>query len=1493
MVSNVIKCDMKKLMFIFLLFTFLFTQGKEINIDKAKQVAINYLKTHSSTQLKSAKQITLTQVNNLFFDKNTTDLKSTTIDSSGLFIFNIDENQGFIVISGNDATIPVLAYGEEGKLEAGKVPDGLMFFLNSYVEQLRYLNKNPIDQSYETKEIWDNLINETSLKSSNSSFVKPLLNPPLQPENRIMWGQSGFFNDGFKLIDIENNKRAITGCIATAMAQVLKYNNWPKQGFGFHTYFHEQIGEISGDLSAIFGKTIYDWNEMPGVYDSNSTSNNIKAVSNLMLHCGRSVNMKYTLDKDGNALSLAALTNTIVALIDHFGYSESMHLVKKQDYSELEWEQIIQSELDNKRLVIYGGFQLAGNGHAFICDGYEITNGIALYNFNWGWAGDGNDAFGNSYCAISALVPSNTPYNFSTGQQAIIDIKPKTFSYYDLKLDKFSFNDFIHGSSVNISTEITNNGNNNFIGNICLAIFNKDDKFLVKIQELNNITIKSGETKQLTFDYSKVNLLANNYTLGVFYKVDGFNEVAINNGISNNFSNVIVKQYFQQDLVLNEPFSLSKNPIIQNTSFSVTANISNLGLLPFSGTIGLGIFGPNGLIKQIDEKSIENLTATYSPWKVTFQSGGLDNLPGNYLFGIYQKTHQNEIIILNPIENSTEYLNVISPPVPQDVYEMNDIPIEAFHLNYPENSNSLPVYGATIHNYYDIDFYKLNLPEGFIYKIKANVYDVNNPLSNSNLTCDVFLKYFVDSNWTYEFDSFGEEVTTTNGGEILFLTAPKNEGLTGSYILEIIIQREVKILGIEYFWDNLNSNKSFIPFSGTSDQLFDIHIPLNNISPGLHRLYFRTKDSDGNWSLVHSKPVLVEPDNENMQIERLEYFVDEMIGEGEGTSLSINKSNNVIATQNINLENLSEGLHRIHFRAQNSSGSWSLTHSRPFLIKGENLTSDITDIEYFFDEKTTPDKKYNLVFTESNAVNISQNIDIKEIDSGLHRLYFRAKNSKGNWSTTHSRPLLVSPSFQDLAEINRVEYYFDNDPGYNKGESLTFTQSSNVELNKNIPLKNLQTGQHSIVFRARDNFGNWSFPQWNTFLIENNCDFLSFKNGWNIFSIPFIPDSVDLKHIFNPFINSNSLLKIQDEKGNSMEDWGIYGSWQNFIGDVSATEGYKVKVNKDDSLEICGTPVEYPFAIPLKSGWNIMGYPQNASYDGLEVIKQLIDRGKLIKAQDEAGNSIEDWGIFGGWKNNIGDFIPGKGYNIKLNSDDTFWINESYPKSSAFQPEVAATVHFKTAFEGNGLDHMNINLVGLPVDILQAGDELAVFDGNICVVAVKLMSHHLINQLVQIAASVHDYEGLQGFNEGNRIKLKLWRKQQNEEFELDPEIVMGSPTFTKNESTFINLEKYNSTGFDVIKNQNHPEINCYPNPFNNEINIEIRLAKDSEVQIDVLNQLGQTIQKIKSWQILNQGLHEFKWNGRNENNTIVTPGIYYLKVQEGKSVLYKKLMFSK
>ncbi|MDX8339276.1 M6 family metalloprotease domain-containing protein [Draconibacterium sp. IB214405] len=399
-----------------------------------------------------------------------------------------------------------------------------------------------------------------------------------------------------------------------------------------------------------------------------------------------------------------------------------------------------------------------------------------------------------------------------------------------------------------------------------------------------------------------------------------------------------------------------------------------------------------------------------------------------------------------------------------------------------------------------------------------------------------------------------------------------------------------------------------------------------------------------------------------------------------------------------------------------------------------------------------------------------------------------------------------------------------------------------------------------------------------------------FYPGWNIFSSPVNPDSTDLEFVFSNLINTSILLKIQDETGASLEDHGTFGGWINNIGKLHPAEGYKVKVTEYDSLYITGQLVNYPYGIILNSGWNIIGFPSMQVVDGMEVVQQLLDKGTLIKVQDQQGNSIEDLGMFGGWQNFIGSFWAGRGFKVKVSAPDTLWIYENYAKSSTIKMESVATTHFKPVFTGNGVDHMNFNFVNLSAGMINPGDELAIFDGDNCVGAVTLLPKHFEKNLVSIPASAADGSWMVGFTEGNNYSFRLWQAEQYREVSIHPDLIKGEPSFTKNESAILSMELL---AMDVNELTEITAVRCYPNPFDEEITVNVQLAADAKVEMQVMNQTGQVVNRLVERQVFPHGSHNLIWGGKNDGGQSVSSGIYYLRITIGDRMYNKKIVYNR
>ncbi|MCF7920381.1 MAG: FG-GAP-like repeat-containing protein, partial [Candidatus Cloacimonetes bacterium] len=278
--------------------------------------------------------------------------------------------------------------------------------------------------------------------------------------------------------------------------------------------------------------------------------------------------------------------------------------------------------------------------------------------------------------------------------------------------------------------------------------------------------------------------------------------------------------------------------------------------------------------------------------------------------------------------------------------------------------------------------------------------------------------------------------------------------------------------------------------------------------------------------------------------------------------------------------------------------------------------------------------------------------------------------------------------------------------------------------------------------------------------------------GWNMISFNNEPENLNMVNILQALIDEEVLIKLQDETGTSISQ-APWGDWINPIGDMGITEGYCIRVGADCSLTIEGMPAELPLDIPLISGWNIISYPCIENQNALNAIQQLIDLEVLVKVQDETGASISQ-APWGDWINPIGDFIPGEGYYVRVNDDALFVIDEigeiiagnQLPENPILSghtiPELRDYNHFIPVYEGNGYNNMAFNIVAASINgiFLETGDEIAVFDDELCVGALILESDITgeVSDMVQFTASADDPEtvDIDGFIATHTIIYKFW-----------------------------------------------------------------------------------------------------------------------------------------
>ena len=355
------------------------------------------------------------------------------------YIYENENGEGWVIISANDAVTPILAYSETGHFRTDNMPSNLRHWMGKYDKFIKRIESDSVEASETTKAEWKAL-----RKSARSTQAIAIVGPLIQTQ----WDQDAPY---YNLCPGRGTNKAYTGCVATAMAQVMYYWQWPVHGTGSHSYrpldpnepYNKWTGypnysqRYKSTLSADFENTTYDWENMLPIYTSSATTVQNTAVATLMYHCGVATEMMYGNDEDGGSGTYTLnygeeedLANAQNAFWRYFGYKKPVGYMRDglvdgrttyyEKWTDADWTAMVKEELDKQHPILYGGAGDEG-GHSFICDGYDSYN---RFHFNWGWSGEGD-----GYYTLSNLNPGSGGagggnYSFSEDQDVLIGIEP-------------------------------------------------------------------------------------------------------------------------------------------------------------------------------------------------------------------------------------------------------------------------------------------------------------------------------------------------------------------------------------------------------------------------------------------------------------------------------------------------------------------------------------------------------------------------------------------------------------------------------------------------------------------------------------------------------------------------------------------------------------------------------------------------------------------------------------------------------------------------------------------------------------------------------------------------------------------------------------------------------------------------------------------------------------------------------------------------------------
>lgn len=381
---------------------------------------------------------------------NTASVMLTHTEKNGqnvplLYVYNLAEG-GIIIASADDRVSTLLGYTDNGNFADAQQNESFMAWLESCSMALSNIDSMP-----------EQTRSASAQTRALTTAVRPLL-------GEIEWNQGAPYNLLTPMCEGRPNDNAPletvhapTGCVATALAQVMMYHQWPVTGTGSHTNANDSTQTVD------FSQSTYQWSEMLPYYKGEVSEESKMAVAQLMRDLGCALDMRYAYKGSGatDAAPLSALTT-------YFGYDKSMRLVYRFEYSSEEWNSLLQTELNEQRPVPFGAVVTSGGGHEFVIDGYDING---LYHVNWGWGGKSNGYFDLNIMAPDDQGIGGFVGNYTIEQVMVIGVKPDVAGTSVAKPELVMTRHFLYEDKDNTwSFRIHNYGLGDFKGEMGVAI---------------------------------------------------------------------------------------------------------------------------------------------------------------------------------------------------------------------------------------------------------------------------------------------------------------------------------------------------------------------------------------------------------------------------------------------------------------------------------------------------------------------------------------------------------------------------------------------------------------------------------------------------------------------------------------------------------------------------------------------------------------------------------------------------------------------------------------------------------------------------------------------------------------------------------------------------------------------------------------------------------------------------------------------------------------
>lgn len=566
---------------------------------------------------------------------------------------------GYLVVSADEAAVPVLGYSDSGAFDAADMPPAMEWWLGEYAAEIQGCR----------------------FAASATEANRPQ-RTEIVPITTTRWDQGSPYNDRCPQMGAS---RAVTGCVATAMAQVMKYHRYPAIGTGSNSYILDYNGSR---VSCDFSSTIFCWGDMTDTYTAASTAAQKSAVADLMYACGVATGMQYTPYESG-----ASSSSVAIALWKYFGYDPAVVCLDREYYTAADWESLIYEQLRDYGPVQYSGGSGSG-GHSFVCDGYS-TDGY--FHINWGWGG-----MSDGYFLLSALNPGQqgtggSASGYNSRQDIVANVsKPRagsTNTLYIVCPEGFGIKETstATGAMVTFTGPIYNSGSQDVKGYLGLEMTNTATGASYTAVHPNELPMATGAGYSSYQLFLPATMASGTYSVTpVFRTAEGVTaaaKVAVSypQSLRMTVSGTKVTFASETGAALNCSDLALTTPLYLDSDFRLTAAIRNSGTTEFYGDLCAALVA-GGEIVALGENTGAVIAAggTYSfdyTGPLSLYAAGVKPSPGNYTMHLARRDGKEYTVLSGGITVTLNAATSASLSVDDFSIEGNSAAVDPLAVN--------------------------------------------------------------------------------------------------------------------------------------------------------------------------------------------------------------------------------------------------------------------------------------------------------------------------------------------------------------------------------------------------------------------------------------------------------------------------------------------------------------------------------------------------------------------------------------------------------------------------------------------------------------------------------------------------------------------------------------------------------------------------------------------------------------------------------------------